>query len=466
MARRKHNGGSKQFRDGFSNITAQLGLDQQNPLAGGMYTLTSLVTRERTELEAAYRGSWVVGRMVDVVAEDMLRGGLDIQAQLQAGEVDKLLKHMRRTGVPGRLSSAIKWARLYGGSLAVILIDGEDAASPLDVSTIRKGGFRGLHVLDRYQVVPSEEKIDELGPMLGYPQHYRVNVENDQVGIDLHYSRVIRFIGVELPYQQRISEQGWGSSVVERAYDRILALDSSTHGAANMMLRSYLRVLGIKNLRDILAAGGPAEKALIKMFQMIKTMQTSEGLTILDAEDQFNTHNWSFAGVYDALQAFAEQIAGATGIPLVRLLGQSPKGFSTGESDLRTYYDTIATQQDDDLRPAYETLLPILSRSLWGQPLPEGWNFEFRSLWQPSETDKATIATGDAQSVAGLHQAGIITESQALAELRDSGRVTGRWTAITDEDIKRSEAAEAAPPVPELPPPGQDDPARPGGPAQ
>jgi phage-related protein (TIGR01555 family) len=452
MAKRKdYRPGGKRFADGFENFTARLGLGQDNALAGGTYKLGGEVTRNRSELEAMYRDSWVVGRMVDVVAEDMVRGGLDIQAQMQPGDVDLLIRYMRRTGVPSRMSNAIKWGRLYGGALAVLLIDGDDTETPLDLRAIRQGSFRGLHVLDRYQVVPSAELITDLGPMLGYPDHYSVYTTEEHVGLKLHHSRVIRLVGVELPYTQRKTEQGWGASVVERAYDRILALDSATHGSANLMLRSYLRVIGIDRLREVLAAGGAPEAALHKMFMMIRQMQTSEGLTILDKNDTFNTHSWSFAGVYDALQAFSEQIAGATGIPLVRLLGQSPKGFSTGESDLRTYYDTIATQQDDDLRPAYELLLPVLAMSLWGKPLPEGWNLEFRSLWQPSETDKSTIATADAQSVAGLHAAGLISESQALNELRDAGRVTGRWSGITDKDIDAAKAREIAPEPPEPP---------------
>jgi hypothetical protein len=132
------------------------------------------------------------------------------------------------------------------------------------------------------------------------------------------------------------------------------------------------------------------------------------------------------------------------------LLGQSPKGFSTGESDLRTYYDTIATAQDDDLRPAYEKLLPVCSMSLWGEPLPDSTQFKFNDLWQPTEMDKSTIATNDAQSVAGLYTAGLIDEAEAKAELRNSGRLTGRFDHITDESIERAREAEA--PAPNIEP--------------
>ncbi|MDD3310964.1 DUF1073 domain-containing protein [Pseudodesulfovibrio sp.] len=450
MGRRKdYRPGGKNFptTDGFDNFVAKLGMGQSNPLAAGTYTRGRKLTAERTVLDEMYRTSWVVGRMVDVVAEDMVRGGIDIQSELPPGDVDELLRYMQRMGVNARLSDAIKWSRLYGGAIAVILIDGADPSSPLRLDAICRDAFKGLHVLDRHQVTPSSEVVLELGPMLGYPEFYTVYDMEGSAGLRFHHSRVIRFVGVELPYYERIAEQSWGASVVERAYERIVALDSATHGSANLIMRSYLRTIGIEGLREVIAAGGPAEKALLKMFNMLRLMQTNEGLTLLDAKDTFTTHSWTFTGVYDALQAFAEQIAGATGIPLVRLLGQSPKGFSTGESDLRSYYDTIATDQDDDLRPALEKLLPVCAMSLWGNPLPEGTQFAFRSLWQPTEVDKSTIATNDAQAVAGLFAAGLITEAEGKAELRNSGRLTGRFGGITDESIEAAETSAAPAPV-------------------
>lgn len=436
-------------RDGFANFTGRLGLSQDNMLARSGYVPGANLSRDRGQLEDMYRTSWIVGRAVNVVAEDMVRGGIDVRAQWDVGKTDALLQELRRTGCPGRLSDAIKWARLYGGALAVLLIDGDDMESPLDMGSIPKGGFLGLHVLDRWQCTPSAEVIGELGPMMGYPCHYTVNARGGLLGLRLHHSRVLRFVGLELPWNQRISEQHWGASVVEQIHDRMLAYDSATQGTANLLYKSFLRVIGVNGLRQILAAGGRAEQALVKQFEMIRQMQSNEGITLLDKEDSFTASGYTFAGIYDAMQAFAEQIAGATGIPLVRLLGQSPKGFSTGESDLRIYYDTIATLQDDDLRPAYNVLFAVLSRHLWGEALPEGFSFAFESLMQPTELERAQIATADAQTVSALTQGGIITAAQALAGLRDTSRITGRFANITDADIAAVEAAAAVPALPE-----------------
>ena len=122
-------------------------------------------------------------------------------------------------------------------------------------------------------------------------------------------------------------------------------------------------------------------------------MQNNEGMTVLDGDDEFEVSQYSFSGLDSVLLQFAQQLSGALQIPLVRLFGQSPAGLnSTGESDIRNYYDGIQAQQEAKLRRPFTSLLQILCRSVLGKALPEGSSFEFTSLWQLSDAEKATIS--------------------------------------------------------------------------
>ena len=76
-------GTRKQFRDGFASFTARLGMGQDNQLAKSGYVAEGYVTRSNTELEDMYRTSWIVDRVVNVVAEDMIRGGIEIRSQME-----------------------------------------------------------------------------------------------------------------------------------------------------------------------------------------------------------------------------------------------------------------------------------------------------------------------------------------------------------------------------------------------
>ena len=152
-------------------------------------------------------------------------------------------------------------------------------------------------------------------------------------GLTYHHSRVIRLIGIQLPTYQAISEQMWGESIIERMKDRLVSFDTATMGTANLVQKAYYRTVKIEGLRQVLSSGGQAEENLLKQFDMMRFLQNSEGLSLIDSNDEFESHSYSFAGLSDVILQFGQQISGATGIPLVRLFGQSPAGLnSTGGS--------------------------------------------------------------------------------------------------------------------------------------
>ncbi|MDR5671410.1 DUF1073 domain-containing protein, partial [Burkholderia cenocepacia] len=93
-----------------------------------------------------------------------------------------------------------------------------------------------------------------------------------------HYSRVIRLDGEALPYYQRISENGWGLSILEPMWDRLIAFDSATVGIGQLVYKAHLRTLSVDKLREIIAQGGPAYAGLLKQIETIRFAQTNEGL--------------------------------------------------------------------------------------------------------------------------------------------------------------------------------------------
>lgn len=431
----------KETLDSYSNFVAKLGLNTNNLQTNSTYSLPPFLSRLRVLLEAAYRSSWIIGQVVDTVAEDMTRDGISMASKLSPDDINIIQAKITELSIFHELCNAIKWARLYGGALAVVLTEGADYSKPLNYDSIGKGRFRGLLVLDRWMVDPSfDELITEVGRNMGKPKYYRViSGLPSMAGIKIHYSRVIRFDGIELPYYQKLTENLWGLSVVERMYDRLIAFDSATLGASQLMYKAHLRVMGIKDLRKALAMGGKTESALIKQFNYIRLLQANEGITVLDSEDSFNVHPYSFSGISDLLIQFGEQISGATGIPLVRLFGQSPAGLnSSGESDLRNYYDHIKKLQENQMRAGVHKILEVMSRSELGKKLPDDFTYDFNSLWQMSDTEKSTIATNDANTIATLYSGGVYTKKIALKEMQQQSHITGRGTNISDEDIENA----------------------------
>lgn len=440
--------GLMQFtKDSFQNFAARVGLGSGNQHDQSTYGF-NFTSRDRLKLEAMYRSSWVVGQVVDVVADDMTREGITLRGMDSPEDVEEINQELDRLEIWDNLSDTIKWSRLYGGAIAVMLIDGQNVSTPLNLKTIGKDQFKGLLVLDRWMVLPDlQDLVTDYGPDYGKPKFY--DVITDSVGLcnqRIHYSRIIRMDGVSLPYWQSIAENLWGQSVVERLEDRLTIFDSATLGAGQLVYKAHLRTYKIKGLRDIIATGGRAFDGLVKQIEHIRLWQSNEGMTLMDAEDVFESHQYGFTGLDNILLQFGQQIAGATQIPLVRLFGQSPAGLNaTGESDLSNYYDNINQQQERRLRTPLHTLLAVISLSVLGKPLPKTFKFDFASLWQLDDEKKAAIAEKVSNAVSSAEESGLISRKTALKELRQSSEVTGIFSHITDEEI---EDADDDPPRP------------------
>lgn len=57
------------------------------------------------------------------------------------------------------INETLKWSRLYGGAVALILIEGQAPLTPLVLDKVGKGSFKGLAVLDRWMINPQLTKV-------------------------------------------------------------------------------------------------------------------------------------------------------------------------------------------------------------------------------------------------------------------------------------------------------------------
>jgi phage-related protein (TIGR01555 family) len=433
--------------DSFQNFAASLGLGTNNQSSASYYGFNP-VSRNHTLLEWMYRGSWIVKRLVDCIPDDMTRAGITSTSDEKPEDVATRDTYLSEIGVWQKLNQALKWARLYGGAGCYIMIKGQRPDTPLRLETIGKGQFQGLVVLDRWMVWPHlNELVTEPGPDFGKPMYYEVQADGLAIPrMRFHYSRFIRFEGVELPYWQAMQENQWGCSIIEPIYDRIVAFDSATTGASQLVYKAHLRTYSVEGLRELIAAGGQMYQAFLQQVSVIRMLQNTEGLTVIDAKDKFETHSYAFTGLSDMLIQFSQQLSGGAAIPLTRLFGQAPAGLNaTGDADTRNYYDMCSSDQESRVRLPLTKVLNCANYSLFGRPLDNNFSYTFNPLWQMSAPEKSDYATKVETTVQAAFDAGLINQKTALKELQASSRLTGIFSNITDEDV---EAAEGEPPEP------------------
>lgn len=446
--------------DGFSNPLARLGAGTPNLLDSTQYVM-SRMTNDFGTLNAMYRDSWIVRRIVDIIPADMLKNWITITSGLAPDLIKKIDVELRRTQLIKKIQEGLCWGRLYGGAIGIMLIKGqgspEQLAMPLKLEEMVPGDFKGLLILDRWNgVSPSSELVDDISdPEYGLPDAYIVTDPVDGAMTRVHHTRCIRFTGNALPYWEKQAELYWGASVIESVFDELKKRDNVSWNIAQLTFMANLRVLKMNDIGQTLAATDPQSQAeLYRTLTAQNWLMSNMGIQIMDAADGLETHQYTFGGLADCYQQFIMDISGAAEIPVTKLFGRSPSGLNaTGESDLQNYYDMIGEKQESILRPILNKLLPPFMVSMFGA-VPDDLDFDFNPVSEPSDKERMELAKTGTDNVVAALNAGMISKRTGLQELKQQSERTGVWTNITDEDIEK--APDEIEDPGEMMPPGMD----------
>lgn len=427
--------------DSYQNAMARLGFNMPNMLEATTYPLTRL-TQDYQTLNSLYRNHWIVRKIVDVIPEDMCKNWIKLNTQIDPGSMTRLEKVIRKTKTKERILEGLKWGRLYGGAVGVILIEGQEdmLSRPLNYDLIMPGSYKGLLILDRWSgISPEAEMIGDINnPDFGLPAYYQMTMPNGQM-LRVHNSRVVRFIGNALPLWESWAEQQWGASVVEAVFDELKKRDNTSYNIANLVFLANLRIYQT-DMADLMGLGDPKmQQDFWQTMQAINMMMSNQGMTIIGKDDSFDTKQYTFTGLNDVYESFMLDVAGACEIPVTRLFGRSPAGFNaTGESDLTNYYDSIEEKQEAYLSPVLDKLLPVIALSTWGV-IPDDLDYEYNPLRKADPKENADLAKSMGEAVIAVYNANLISQQTALKELRQQSEVTGMWSNITDEDIAKAD---------------------------
>ena len=426
--------------DSYTNPLASLG--SASPLLTSGTYVRSFISTNFDLLTTLYRENWIAKKIIDMPSEDMTRAWYSLTASVPDEAMNALRRLEARHSVKAEITNAIRWARLYGGSLAVMVIrDQEDQLdAPLDPEELLPDSFQGLLVLDRTQSIePSLSLVDDLDdPDFGLPEFYSVDLEGATGHIRIHHSRVLRFVGRELPHMEEVRENYWGASELEHIYEELQKRNATSANIAQLVFQANITTLKMADFGEILAMGtdGQRQRVLDAMEEQNR-LRTSFGLQIMSAEDSLEEHPYSFGGLSEIYEEFMLDMAGASGIPATRLFGRSPQGMNaTGESDLKNYYEMIGQMQERYLRPALEKLLPVMAMSVWGE-IPDDPEILFEPLMTTSPSERAMLMNQFTDAIIKAYQAGILSREDALHELKDQGKSIGAYSAVSaDQGIQ------------------------------
>lgn len=142
--------------DSFQNSLARTGYGTPSLLQATTYPLTRL-TKEYNLMNSLYRNSWIVKRIIDVIPKDMLKNWIKYTSDIDPEKIDLLHKMERKTRLRRSLGEGLRWGRLYGGAVGLMIIEGQEdqLEEPVDIDSIMPDDFKGLLIADIVEVASS-----------------------------------------------------------------------------------------------------------------------------------------------------------------------------------------------------------------------------------------------------------------------------------------------------------------------
>ncbi len=443
------------LQDGLANALSGLNTDRDK----AAHSYYAEPTVDPLELINAYRGSWMARKIVDIPALDSCRNWRAWQASQD--QIELIEAEEKRLNVRGKVLEARKKARLFGGA-AVYADFGDDASKPLNVERVAKGGVRFLTVFTPRQLIPGDLDTDPMSEFYGTPKEF--TIAGGTTGqVHIHPSRLTIFVGNERPDRDITSSAfGWGDSVLLAVMSAVKQAEAAAANINSLIYEANVDVVSIEGLAEILKTQGGEDKVR-ELLRMNLDAKSNLRALVLDAKNTYARKAVSFASLPDLMDRFDQHAAGAADIPMTRFMGMSPGGMnSTGESDLRNYYDRVSAGQTLEMTPAMMRFDEALIRSATGTR-DAAIHYDWNPLWQLSEKEKADIFKTKSDAARAIAGNGGTSEplmpiealSDALVnELVEDGALAGLEGAIEEygklseqDDEGGDEAAALSPPA-------------------
>ena len=346
------------------------------------------------DLAEKYQYNGLFSKIIDRPAEEALKHGMEYNVS-DADLKDFLDDALDRLDWEEKAVTAIRWARLFGGSIIVMLLDdGGGLEEPVNWQDVRS--VEELRVYERAIVQPDPDTY-----RTGKAEYFDVSSTYGGT-FRVHRSRCLVFKNGSLPeYGAAQQYYYWGLPEYIRIHkDLSRALKTHTN-AANMIEKSVQPVYKQRGLQSMLA-GPNGDEMELKRLQVLDASRGMMNTIAVDMEgEDYDFKTFQMTGTKEILESTCNLLSAVTCIPQTILFGRSPAGENaTGESDLENYYNFVEGIQKRMLKKNIRTLIKaIVQAGVYDGSIENPGNIKptFKPLWSLSETEKATVELTKAQ---------------------------------------------------------------------
>ena len=413
--------------DGYYNMLNKYGTRQDNQTA---YDYLSDPFVDDMTLVKMYEGNGLFSTVIDRPAEEATKHGYDIDFGKEEIS-DYIYERMDDIGFEEQFTTAIKWARLYGGAIGVLIVnDGKGLEEPLDVNSVTS--IEEIRVFERSLVQPDYQTMyspaNGIRPNTVYREPEFFDVFSIYGTFKVHRSRCLVFRNGRLPEQATNENyRYWGIPEYIRVREAIRECVTSHRYGVQLLEKSSQAVYSMKNLANYLSTDA-GENQIIKRLQIIDMARSMMNTIAIDADgEMYDFKTMTMAGAKDLIDTTCNMLSAVTHIPQTILFGRSPAGENaTGESDMENYYNMVENIQKQNMKRNSRLVIDLIIK----QGIHDGdiekapkYKVSFAKLWSMSDSEQASVEQTKAQTELTKAQAvQIYSDLQAVdpTEIRDS----------------------------------------------
>jgi uncharacterized protein len=337
-----------------------------------------------SELASLYSRDSIVKAIVDKVPEAVFNNPISIVDD----DDGKIYKELSRMNFFSSIVTALKYARLYNGSIIVTLYEGDDDLEKPVRALGRVSGYRvyssGRLVMDDSDWVKEKEN-----PYFGSVEYYRF-IKKDKTEQKIHSSRISVIKGELFPDSETgtVKQEVFGLSLINLIKDGSKLFGTSISSIGNMLKENGVSVFGFDGFWQRLEIKD-GENSIRKRMGLLKSQISAFRGIIQDRNDTFAQINHNFAGIPEVMRIVMAYVSSCSQIPVSILFGNMITGLSsTNEGDIRVFNELVEKTREDKLYNVMCKLISDFAKRNLG--LKKDLEFEWGAVGQMTETEKTT----------------------------------------------------------------------------
>ncbi|RKS87321.1 hypothetical protein DES39_0541 [Orbus hercynius] len=397
-------------------------------------------------------------KIIEVMSTEMTRKWIELKYTGDDEEVkddisekiNKIKKELSRLNVQTRFGELIAHNFIYGrGQLYInlkmpkgtglVLDDPMElkAALSLSKTKIPEDGIVSLNLIEPIQTTAAAlNTIDPLKEDYYQPTTWYV------AGKEVHKDRLITLITNEVATFLKPAFNYGGLSLLQLVEPTVNNWLTVRDSGKDLVKGSNVFALKT-DMQTLLASGDCSPDDLVraatdlnyraKLFTKIKS---TNGVMLLDYEkEELSNINVSMAGIAEMITKYQEQPSQVTGIPVVKLTGNTPSGLNaSSEGEIQVFYDMIAALKEAYIREPLQYIINIVQISLFGV-VDDSITFDFIPMQELTEKEKAEIEAIETATLGELVDRGVVADTEARTILKNNGNPA--YASL--EDIEREE---------------------------